>query len=342
MIKLGNNIYHSDEVISCVNFLKNSDVVFAGTLSENDFNDFQFENPKIISRSNGLVTFVNLAFDLNENNSIYCQLDFLEVLFRLINHLDFKNIKIISTQSDRKITKNIFNQKPNCVSKWYSINVDYKNECLVSIPLGIASYRNTKSVIFDDFVDLQQQNKIKNSFYTNFNINTNYFHRIKAQKSISTHLEQNVLENIDYISYLRNLSSSIYSIAPWGNGYDTHRFWESLYCGTIPITKKNIHYDTFNDLPVILLNNYDEIKDVGDNHNFYNKKLKKLNINWWLDQLKSEVDSDLHEVHINFDKTDLNFLKRHLLKIKYKDKLKKNFYTFLRKIHKKINNFRRI
>ena len=67
MIKLGNNIYNSDEVISCVNFLKNSDVVFAGTLSENDFNDFQFENPKIISRSNGLVTFVNLAFDLNEN-----------------------------------------------------------------------------------------------------------------------------------------------------------------------------------------------------------------------------------------------------------------------------------
>ena len=328
MIKLASNIYKSDDVISCINFLKNSDVVFAGTLSENDFNDFHFENPKIISKKNGLVTFVNLVFDLNENDSIYCQLEFLEVLFRLINNLNFKNIKIISTQSDRRITKDLFNQKPKCVSKWYSINVDYKNECLVSIPLGIASYRNTKSVIYDDFVNLEQQKKIKNSYYTNFNINTNYFHRIQAQKSISTHLEQNVLDNIDYISYLRNLSSSTYSISPWGNGYDTHRFWESLYCGTIPITIKNIHYDSFDDLPIILLNNYDEIKDIDNSYNFHDKNLKKLNIKWWLDQFKTEVDSDLHEVQINFDKSDINFLKTHLLKIKYKDKSKKFFILF--------------
>ena len=76
MIKLASNIYNSDDVISCINFLKNSDVVFAGTLSENDFNNFNFENPKIISKKNGLVTFVNLVFDLNENDSIYCQLNF--------------------------------------------------------------------------------------------------------------------------------------------------------------------------------------------------------------------------------------------------------------------------
>ena len=47
MIKLASNIYKSDDVISCINFLKNSDVVFAGTLSENDFNDFHFENQKL-------------------------------------------------------------------------------------------------------------------------------------------------------------------------------------------------------------------------------------------------------------------------------------------------------
>ena len=32
---------------------------------------------------------------------------------------------------------------------------------LVSIPLGIASYRNTKSVIYDDFVNLEQQKNQK-------------------------------------------------------------------------------------------------------------------------------------------------------------------------------------
>ena len=49
---------------------------------------------------------------------------------------------------------------------------------------------------------------------------------------------------------------------------------------------KNIHYDSFDDLPIILLNNYDEIKDIDNSYNFYDKNLKKLNIKWWLDQLK--------------------------------------------------------
>ena len=338
MIKLGKFTYNKDEVLSCVNFMKNSDVIFSGTLSEEDFIKFNFEKPKIILKENNLITFINLEIDIKENDIVYCQLDYLEVLFRLIKKLDFNNIKIISTQSDRKINKSLFDRKPNCISKWYSINVDYKHPQLVPIPLGIASYRNTKSVIFSDFTNLKHNNKIDKSVYTNFNVNTNYFHRIKAQRAIVNYLGQNVKENVDYASYLVNLHSSVYCVAPWGNGYDTHRFWESLYSGTIPVTMVCTHYESFSDLPVILVNSYDEIKTIQQELNFFEKNIEKLNINWWIDEIKNSAIENSSIIRLSLTKSEIKFLDFYLIKLKYKDKLIKIILTLLRKVNKKINN----
>ncbi len=342
MIKLGKFTYNEDEVLSCINFMKNSDVIFSGTLSEEDFLKCNFKEPKIVHKENNLITFINLEIEIQENDIVYCQLDHLEVLFRLIKKLDFSNIKIISTQSDRKINKSLFERKPSCISRWYSINVDYNHPQLISIPLGIASYRNTKSVIFSDFSNPIINNDINQSFYTNFNINTNYFHRIKAQKSIINFLGQNVMENIDYSSYLTNLRSSVYCIAPWGNGYDTHRFWESLYSGTIPITMACTHYESFSDLPVILVNSYDEIKTIQKEYDFFEKNIEKLNINWWIDEIKNHMIEDSLSVRLNLTKAEVRFLDYYITKLIYKNKLIKMVITFLRRVDKKINNLHKI
>ncbi len=342
VIKLGKFTYNKDEVLSCVNFMKNSDVIFSGTLSEEDFLTFNFKKPKIINKKNNLITFINLEIEIKENDIVYCQLDYLEALFRLIKKLDFSNIKIISTQSDRKINKSLFYQKPKCISKWYSVNVDYKHPQLISIPLGIASYRNTKSVIFSDFSDPINNDKIFQSFYTNFNVNTNYFHRIKAQKSIINYLGQNIKENIEYSSYLTNLQSSEYCIAPWGNGYDTHRFWESLYSGTIPITMVCTHYESFSDLPVILVNSYDEIKTIQKEYNFFEKNIEKLNVNWWISEINNHVIKDSSAIRLNLTKSEIMFLNYYIAKLNYRNKLIKIVFTFLRRVNKKINNLHKI
>jgi len=336
VIRLGELTFDQNEVLNCVNFMKNSDVIFSGVLSEEDFKKFNFKIPKLISKQNNLITFINLEVKIKENDIIYCHLDYLEILFRLLKSLQFKNLIIISTQSDRRVNKKLYDKKPDCVYKWYTINSDIKASDIASIPLGIASYRNTKSVIFKDFLFLDSSTKIKDSIYSNFNLNTNYFHRIKAKKAMKKMFNQKVKENIDYVTYLNNLSSSSYCLAPWGNGYDTHRFWESLYCGTIPITKTNTHYESFSDLPVILLNDYEEVTDIKEENNFFEKNLQKLNINWWIKQMRSNLTSESSEILISFKKLDLYFLLIHNLKKSVLDRLKKIFLTFLRKIHNKI------
>ena len=337
MINLGKFTYDEDEVINCVNFMKNSDVIFSGTLSKEDFIKYNFKKPKIVFSKNNLITFINLEIAIQENDIVYCQLDYLEVLFKLIKKLDLKNIKVISTQSDRKIDKKIYNRKPKCISKWYSINVDYNHPKLVPIPLGIASYRNTKSVIFSDFINLKHKIKVDKSFYTNFNVNTNYFHRIKAQRAIAKNLGQSLKENIDYGSYLLNLHSSVYCLAPWGNGSDTHRFWESLYSGTIPVTKSCIHYESFSDFPMILVDSYDEINSIQQDFNFFEKNIEKLNINWWIDEIRENIIENSSIRQLSLTKSRIMFLDYYLIKLKYKDKLIKTIFTFLRKTHKKLN-----
>ena len=184
MIRLGELTFDQNEVLTCVNFMKNSDVIFSGVLSEEDFKEFNFKNPKLISKQNNLITFINLEVKIKENDIIYCHLDYLEILFRLLKNLQLKNLIIISTQSDRRVNKKLYDKKPDCVSKWFTINSDIEATDIAAIPLGIASYRNTKSVVFEDFLFLDSTTKIKDSIYSNFNLNTNYFHRIKAKKAM--------------------------------------------------------------------------------------------------------------------------------------------------------------
>ena len=40
---------------------------------------------------------------------------------------------------------------------------------------------------------------------------------------------------------------------PYGNGYDTHRIWEALYSGSIPVVKENKAFNQFKDLQFCLL-----------------------------------------------------------------------------------------
>ena len=337
MIRLGELTFDQNEVLNCVNFMKNSDVIFSGVLSEGDLKKFNFENSKVISKQNNLITFINLEMKIKENDIIYCHLDYLEILFRLLKYLKFKNLIIISTQSDRKVNKKLYDKKPDCVSKWYTINPDIKADDIISIPLGIASYRNTKSVIFEDFLFLDLTSKNRDSIYSNFNLNTNYFHRIKAKKAIKKIFNQRVNENTDYVAYLNNLSSSSYCLAPWGNGYDTHRFWESLYCGTVPITTTNTHYESFSDLPVILLSNYEEISDIDKEYNFFEKDLHKLNTSWWIKQMRLNSTDESNKILIKFKRSDLYFLLIHNVKKRVFNRLKKILLTYLRKIHNKIS-----
>lgn len=343
MISVLNKKYQKNQVLSSLNFIKQSDQVFSASLSQKDIDSFKFTDIKIIEKNNELITFINLNFSIKENDIIYSHADFVENLFDILKKLEFQNIKVISSQSDRKITKILFNKKPNCVSSWYATNVIYNTDSLIPIPLGIAPYRNSKSAIIEDFIDLELQ-QIKQKFmYLNFNLNTNYFHRIKSINSAQKIFKIKPIEDKNYKDYLISLGEHKFSLSPWGNGIDTHRFWEALYCGTIPITKSHYVYKTFEGLPMVLLSSYKKLNILNKDIEFEQFNLEKLDINWWIKQINQiKVEPLVQEISLNISDNTLINIQKNFYKLRKKISRKKRVFTFLRKIHQKISILHKI
>jgi hypothetical protein len=80
-------------------------------------------------------------------------------------------------------------------------------------------------------------------------------------------------------------------ISPHGNGLDCHRTWEALCLGSIPIVKKSNISDLFDDLPVLIIDNWFDIKEdllIKTIHDFKNKQFNydKLLLKYWIDKMK--------------------------------------------------------
>lgn len=80
-------------------------------------------------------------------------------------------------------------------------------------------------------------------------------------------------------------------LSPFGRGMDCHRTWEILCLGSIPIVKAPEFKQLFNDLPVLIINEWNEInKELLENTilSFKNKKFdyKKLELKYWLNLIQ--------------------------------------------------------
>lgn len=99
----------------------------------------------------------------------------------------------------------------------------------------------------------------------------------------------------NYNKYIDNLKDSKFAFSPRGHGLDCHRTWEILYMGAIPIVKSSASNEMFKDLPVLIVNDWDEVTEEfliesykgirGKKHN-----LDKLFMDYWtnlIDDIKN-------------------------------------------------------
>ena len=304
------------EVITGFKFAEISNIVFSGIFLKSQVNKLNL-NEKIEESilDNEYVIVRKKSFTLRENDVIFCKTEYIRELFSILNkQKKFKNIRLITHQSDMKISKKMYLSKPSCISTWYSINVAHYSPDLVPIPIGIANFHE-KNLNENDFkFDINLDNFISsknNTLYLNFNENTNFNHR----KSIIDDFKKFNWVNYDRVPitfevYLENLMTHNFVLAPWGNGIDTHRFWEILYSGSIPLTKKHYLYNSFKTIPVCLVENYkdinfsfleEEFKNLKENIEKYN--LEELDFNYWKNKiLNNVIDSDNEESMVLYNK----------------------------------------
>lgn len=284
----------SNDYISGQKFINFADLVFIANIPNIELNNFSKDTYKFIFQNELYTTIKRRNINLHEGDIIYCSSNYLELLFHYLNKVELTNLILISSQSDRAINKKLYQKKPKCISHWFSINVDYENPNLIQIPLGIANEYSPKNIRISDLKNIQNFYQSKeNQLYINYQVNTNASERedlyelFKGKTGVIYKLP-----NLSIDEYIKDLSKYKFILCPWGNGIDTHRLWEALYLGGIPVTKHHIAYDKFKDLPIIFVENYEEI--TFDNllkmkEKLKNKKLEMLNFSFWQKFIQSYV-----------------------------------------------------
>ncbi len=116
--------------------------------------------------------------------------------------------------------------------------------------------------------------------------------RVEAYESIPEELVYYEETPVDRLTTWKNQSEYAFIISPHGIGLDCHRTWEALVLGCIPVVKKsNIDY-LYDELPVLIVDEWIDITEELLNktiNDFKNKSFnyKKLTLNYWINKFKS-------------------------------------------------------
>ena len=293
----------SNELITSFKFATLSNVIFSGIFLENQLDELNISKTdyRIEKFNSGYLRIKNISdFELKENDIIFSRTEDLQSLFYILKNVNLKNIKLITHQSDISIDKSIFNKKSLCISKWFSVNVNIDKIDLIPIPIGISNDhpKNLTSKDFEKIINTKEiffKNKSNTELlYVNFQKSTNFNEREGIYNHFSNHDWALVQEPSQEKSvYIEKLKSIQFTLTPFGNGVDTHRFWEALYCGSIPVVKKHLTYTYANELPVLFVDNYHEISkedllSKASELSRSNINLNKLFFSYWEDLILSD------------------------------------------------------
>jgi hypothetical protein len=89
----------------------------------------------------------------------------------------------------------------------------------------------------------------------------------------------------------QKISNYSFVLSPFGIGMDCHRTWEALCLGCIPVVKAANFSKLFEDLPVLIVNDWNEVNRELLNTTIENYKTKtfnykKLQLKFWVNKIK--------------------------------------------------------
>jgi hypothetical protein len=236
--------------------------------------------------------------NIKSGDIIFVKPEYLDEFMRGFNNVN-ETVSIITHNSDFEVNYKIYEKYTNKKITWFAqnISIDIKsNSNIFPIPIGLENKNYFKNGIISNFTDLnldtiEKQNKVLCSF----NLSTN-----PSRVDVIENIRQN--DAIDYQrfsnhkKYIQQVAKYKFNICPFGNGLDTHRIWESLMVGSIPVVLDHVFYDNFIEygIPLLKLNSWDDLKTLNStkidklykDFNISQKDKIYLNFDFWFNKIK--------------------------------------------------------
>ena len=241
-------------------------------------------------------------------NNILMFLDKIQVPFIIISAMEDTQLPLeIDTDLMNSITSNIH------FKHWFSINKTIpNNNYFTSIPYGLNYWTLSKMPYFGENIqDYNEQNSIITNIsneslhfskripiiYGNFHLNfTDDRHGGWRRKLLNIipdniiYYEQSIIKRSE--SY-KNMSKYSFVVSPFGHGFDCIRTFEALCLGCIVIMKKSFLDIIYEDLPVLIVDDWSDINEILLENTlleYSNKtfKYEKLKMDYWIQIVNSK------------------------------------------------------
>lgn len=177
----------------------------------------------------------------------------------------------VTSHSDYPITQPLLSYHSSIIPvKWLCVNKEVEDDRLISLPLGITNDCDDSPIHhiygnIDSMLEVMNQPKPEPTMavYINFNINTFPSERLSVYQYFQSS-GFGVIDEPDSTMegrkrYLERMRQCAFVACPRGNGVDTHRVWEALYMGSVPIIIKHNWNKAFRNLRIAFIDTWEQV-----------------------------------------------------------------------------------
>ena len=251
-----------------------------------DLSDLSFYNPKFRGQQPSL----RLA---SEAQVVFCPSHKLEALLEDYGQALLAKVLILGN-SDRDFYEFNFNLPPS-IRHVLLQNSAVTDERFSILPIGIENRRlgvNGLPGLFPSESSLAKKSReLLVGPFGNTHTSRAQIRDIEWNSNLDV---QVIEERISPRNYAKTSEKFKFVLCPRGNGWDTHRFWETLYRGSIPIVIEDRWAAQIKNLeiPVVQVKEWDEleIRNAVQNFSFPNflpSQIDALWVDYWIKKIQS-------------------------------------------------------
>lgn len=197
---------------------------------------------------------------------VFCKID---AVWNFFERLRLTRGRIVLVTGEGDLPCDEFRQKflPANVARWFAMNVTSSHPRVTAYPLGLGSPLSDATLRAEEIASLRASGIPRDRWlYVNFRTDTNPAVRQPAFDDFRSRASDG-----DWITFqppsgrgangdfLEALVRHRFVLCPPGNGVDTHRMWEALLAGAIPVVLQSKAMEPFSMLPVLFVEDFRQV-----------------------------------------------------------------------------------
>lgn len=217
----------------------------------------------------------NSPSEVTEGDRVFLKQDDLPQFKEMVKDPTHPRVDLVIHNTDRRFTEHVFTQIKDKVRNMYAINAVCPSA--TKIPLGLRDHQYTTH---DDIYEILKEPQKDRTIFclVNFMISNNP----ELRKPIFEHFRNQAFCTVqDYVSFhrgtslnfsnpetiqrrkdfYRTLKCTKFAICPFGAGMDTHRVYECIVFGVIPIVQSSPLNKLYRHLPVFIVDQWSDVTE---------------------------------------------------------------------------------